>query len=44
MVLGVLYAQAGLLTSAEQELAAIPGSSNDFAVAHNLLVSIQSMR
>jgi hypothetical protein len=44
LVLGVLYAQAGLLTSAEQELAAIPGNSSDFELAHNLLASIRSMR
>jgi len=44
LTLGLLYAQAGLLDEAEQELSALQKANSNSAIVRRLLASVQAMR
>jgi len=44
LILGILYAQAGLLDQAEKELRSVPDANPDSSAAHNLLSSMRALR
>jgi hypothetical protein len=44
LILGILYAQAGVLKTGERELAQVPANSRDFDLAQHLLHSLRESR